>query len=141
MLQEVDNLEELWTTGKEAIKEEAMAVLGQRRVAKQDWATAEMLDACDEKRQAKRIKNTMPSEENKRRYREKCRTVERESKRAKEKWIEDQCKSCEESFRRGHVKRLFELVGALTREWKHNTMAVRNEQGEKTSNKEEVKRL
>ena len=64
LLQEVDNLEELWTTGKEAIKEEAMAVLGQRRVAKQDWATAEMLDACDEKRQAKRIKNTLPSEEN-----------------------------------------------------------------------------
>ena len=131
--------EEKWCIGRDAIREEAENILGRRRTAKQQWVTEEVLDACDERREAKKAKNINATNENKERYRRKSRIVEDKCKRAKIKWIEDQCKIGEECFRNGRSKELFATVERLTRGWKNNTSVVRDIDGNKIGAPDKVK--
>ena len=123
--------DEKWCRGRDAIREEAESVLGRRRRAKQQCVTEEVLDACQKRREAKKTKNENPSQENKECYRRKSRIVEDRCRRANIKWIEDQCKTCEESFRKGRSKELFATVERLTRGWKNSTTVVTDADGNK----------
>ena len=135
------NTNELWTLGKDILVESAENLLGTKRKIKQIWMTQEVLQKCDERRDAKRKKRDNPTTENKDTYRRLCREVENKCKQAKREWVEQKCNVCEESFRKGNSKELFKTVKELTRKWKPETAIVRNEQGQKVSEQGEVKRI
>lgn len=54
----------------------AEQILERKKENKQPWITEEVLTVCDEKRKTRRIKNVIPTEENKEDYRRECREVE-----------------------------------------------------------------
>ena len=57
----------------------------------------------------------------------------------KKQWIANQCKNCEDSFRRAQSRELYRTVRTITKEWKNNTTTINNDNGEKISDKEEVR--
>ena len=59
----------------------------------------------------------------------------------KKQWIANQCKNCEDSFRRGQSRELYRTVRTITKEWKNNTTTIKNDNGEKISDKEEVSKI
>ena len=133
--------EELWTAGRDILKNTAEGILGTRRRKKQMWMIDYVLQKCEERRAAKRRKNANPSLENKETYRQCCREVESKCKQAKREWIEAKCDICEESFNNGHSRELYKTVKELTRKWKPETAIVRNKQGQKVSELGEVKKI
>lgn len=66
LLNENTNQEERWNIGRYMLLEEATEILGHRRNRKQRWTTEEILDKCDKRREAERVKNVNPTEENRR---------------------------------------------------------------------------
>ncbi|XP_068240089.1 uncharacterized protein [Palaemon carinicauda] len=67
----LETTEEKWCRGRDMIREEAESILERRRRAKQQWVTEELLDACRERRKAKKTKNEDASHENKASFRQK----------------------------------------------------------------------
>ena len=71
--------EEKWRRGKKILHEEAERILGKKRHVKQPWMTQEALEKCDERREAKKIKNRTPTQDNLTTYRQKSREVDRKA--------------------------------------------------------------
>ena len=141
LLQEENDQEILWSKGRDIIKEEAGMVVGKERKIKQQWITQEILDLCNETREAKKRKNISPTQENIANHRSLRTEVKQKCREAKEKWIDAQCRTCKDSFKRGQTKQLFTSIKNITREWKHITSVVRNENNEKTSEIEQVQKI
>ena len=141
LLHSEEEPEVLWSRGRDIIKEEAENLLGKKRKLKQIWMNEDVLQACDLRREAKRRKNANPSQENKETYRQKSREVERKCKEAKTKWMEDQCKLCEDSFQRGNSKKLYDTIKLITSDSKASTNAVRDQNGEKVTAKDKVQEI
>ena len=120
---------QLWE--RDIIREEAETTLGRKRKIRQQWITDEILNLCTEKREAKKARNTNPSQENIDRHRQKCNQVKEKCREAKKQWIANQCKNCEDSFRRGQSRELYRTVRTKTMEWKNNTTTIKNDNGEK----------
>lgn len=131
--------EELWTKGKEIRHEAAGEVLGKWKLIKQPWMTQEVLDRCNERREAKRTINSNPTEHNIMRYPQVCRQVESTCKLAKAEWLNSKCKQCEDSHRDGNSKVLFKTVKEIMRDFRHQSMVVKNERGEKVSGEANMK--
>lgn len=83
---EVDTMISTFNT---AVTETANAILGKYRPTKKPWVTEDILELCDKRREPKRMKNEIEGE---RHYREINQQVKKSMKKAKETWIEEQCK-------------------------------------------------
>ena len=141
LLETEEDVDNLWRKGRDIIREEAETILGRKRKIRQQWITDEILDLCTEKREAKKARNTNPSQESINRHRQKCNQVKQKCREAKRQWIANQCKNCEDSFRRGQSRELYRTVRTITKEWKNNTTTIKNDNGEKISDKEEVSKI
>ena len=98
-----------------AITTTADEVLGKARPTKRPWVTQEVLDMCDRRREMKKEKSK--SEEGARCYKETNSAVKRKLKEVKEKWIEDKCKSIEESIQTNNTKKAYKIVKDLQQDF------------------------
>jgi len=116
-------------------------VLGKKRKIKQQRITEEILDLCNETREAKKRKNISPTQENIANHRSLRTEVKQKCREAKENWIDAQCRTCEDNFKRGQTEQLFTSIKNITRERKHITLVVRNENNENTTEIEQFRKL
>ena len=105
------DLDSMITTVTTAVIETASEILGKHRQNLKKRVTAEILDLCD-KRRALRKKQFEP--EGSEKYREVNNNIKRCMKKAREKWIGEQCSEIEENLRRNNSKRAYQLEKDLT---------------------------
>ena len=79
--------------------ETASEILGKHPQKKNPWITAEILDLCNRRRTLRRKKKRFEPEGSEK-YREVNNNIKRCMKKAREKWIGEQCSEIEENLRR-----------------------------------------
>ena len=89
---DIDTLstDKTYTIIAESITSTAQQVLGKYRKKIQSWITDDILDLCDKRRELKAMKNN--SDKLKDEYRKVHNLIRRSMKKAKEDWLEQQCK-------------------------------------------------
>ena len=94
-----------------AVTETASKILGKHRTVKKPWVTADILDLCDKRRELKKSKFET---EGAKQYRAANQEVKKSMKKAKETWIEEQCKGIEGNLQKNNSKKAYQLVKDLT---------------------------
>jgi hypothetical protein len=105
------DMDTLITTFNKAITETASEILGRHRSVKKPWVTADVLDLCDKRRELKKKKNDTVGAEQ---YKIANKEVKKCMKKAKEDWIEEQCKDIETNLKKNNSKKAYQLVKDLT---------------------------
>ena len=80
------------TTYNTAVTDATSEILGKERRRKRPWVTKDVLDLCDERRDLKKKQYKI---EGTKEYREANRWIQKAVKKAKEDWIDAQCKEIE----------------------------------------------
>ena len=80
---------------------------------KKSWMNERLLALCDERR---KLKKEMKVNNSSTEYRRCNKKVRKEMKKAKEKWIENQCSYIEDSLAKNNSKKAFKIVKELTYE-------------------------
>src|SRR6266576_1795586 len=108
----VASIEEQWKNIREGIKEVVKEEIGfeEGRIAKKPWVTREMLEKMDERRKFK----SRTDEEGKKRYRKLNNELRRETEKAREKWLEEECKEIEELEKKGRTDLMYKRVKQTT---------------------------
>ena len=120
--EEFKNVEQQWQNFSESIKEVAKEEIGfeEGRRIKKPWVTKEMLEKMNERRKFK----GRSDEEGKKRYRKLNNELRRETEKAREKWLEEECQEIEELERRGRTDLMYRKVKQAT--WDKKRTARRN---------------
>ena len=95
-----------------AMTETASGILGKRSAVKRPWVTTSILDLCDERRALKKGRHEIA--EGVRKYRAINQEIKKSIKKAKESWIDVQCKDIEDNIRKNNSKKAYQLVKTLT---------------------------
>ena len=85
-------------------------ILGKHRQKKKPWITAEIFYLCDKRRELRKKRFELGGSD---KYKE-VNNIKRRMKKAKEKWIGEQCSRIEENLRKNNNKRACQLVKDLT---------------------------
>ena len=112
LLDEDRSPNELFKELKEAVPTTTAKVLGEapKRTTK-PWILDNTLRLMDRRRTFKALRNF--SEEGEERYREVHRAVQREARRHKASWLEQQCASVEEGLKRNNSRKAYRLIKTL----------------------------
>ena len=78
---------------------------------KKPWITAEILNLCDKGRELRKKRFEHEGSE---KYKEVNNNMKRCMKKAKEKWVGEQCSETEENLSKNNSKRAYQLVKDLT---------------------------
>ena len=105
------DLDLMTTTFNTAVTETASEILGKHCQKKKPWITAEILDLCDKRRELRKKRFEPEGFE---KYKEVNNNTKRGMKKAKEKWIGEQCSEIEENLRKNNSKRAYQLIKDLT---------------------------
>ena len=132
------SVEELWKNIKEAYTETAEEVIGYRsKVKRAPWITQEVLNMSDQRAQIKAVKAV--SEEYRKQYNKLTKEIHQKVKECKVKWLEDKCKEVEECNRWNNTQKLFRTVKEISGEFQAKLSTVKDENGKKLDNKEEIR--
>ena len=120
---------ERWNLLKDAIKKSGDECIGYvKRKAKKEWVTNEMMEKMNERRKWKAV-NT---EVGKQQYRKLNNELRRETDKAREKWLNEQCKEMEELERMGRSDLVYqrgrEIRGEQRNNWRVQEVEGRNGQ-------------
>lgn len=118
----------LTTTAKE--------VLGQKRRTTKPWVTNEVLDLCDKRRELKKFKHL--DEDSKNQYQQANANVRKEMRKAKEKWVSDQCFNIDIGMKYGNTKNAYNTLKLLTKKRQAKSTAIEDENGNLLTNQKEV---
>ena len=104
----------------------ATETIGKGRTLKKSWMNERLLELCDERRKLKKEMkvNNLSTE-----YRICNKKVRKEMKKAKEKWIENQCSYIEDSLAKNNSKKAFKIFKELTCENKGVTRSIQDSNG------------
>jgi exonuclease III len=131
--QDVDNLA---NTLKEVLISTAEEVIGRKRSKKQQWVTDEILDLCDKRRTLKKEKQSNKAAVDK--YRMINRKIRKEMKQAKEEWIDNQCRTMEDSMATGNSKKAYETLRNLTKSQQMPVSVIDDSNGKLLTERTEV---
>ncbi|XP_069982173.1 craniofacial development protein 2-like [Penaeus vannamei] len=132
----LDNIQDISTEMEKAINATAMDMLGTYKKEKHPWVTAEVLQACNERRVLKPNRNKNPT--NSKEYNDCNRRVRRKIKEAKEMWINEQYKEIEQSIKLNNSKKAFNIVKALTQKWRPKTKVIEDKDGNLLTNIDDI---
>ena len=108
---------ELFNEFKEAVLTTAGEVLGKApKKNRKPCISDNTLHLMDRRRALKLLRNS--SEEVKERYREAHRTIQREARKDKARWLEEQCASVEEGLKRNHSRKAYQLINTLRKNFR-----------------------
>ena len=105
------DIDTMITTYNTAVTDAASKILGQERRRIKPWATKDVLDLRDER---KELKKKRYEAEGAKEYREANRRIQEAVKKAQEDWIGSQCKEIETCLNKINTKRAYQLVKDLT---------------------------
>lgn len=126
-----------WTTIKNVIKEAASETLGTLRNApRKPWITEYVVELIEERRKYTNAKTI----EDKIRYRHWKNVVNREAKRAKEKWLGELHEEIEEDLRKGNMEKAYSLINKYFGQRKMKVNTVEDENGKLLFENQEIAR-
>ena len=129
---EEDSIESDWQNLRKAIEESNREVLPKTtRVAKRPWMTDAILRQMDERRECKG--------RNQQQYNSLNRTIHRECKNAKERWLEERCSEIEDLERRDQQIMYSKVKELLGRKNCKKNIAIKTADGKIAMDVEEVK--
>ena len=123
---DAEDAEALTTKFNLVMNEAAQEVLGKQRHKNKRWITDDILALCDQRRELKKAKHTRRGADE---YRSISKKIRKEMKKAKQKWIEDQCREIEESHSRNNSKKAYTLVKDLTKPKMAKVCTIQNKEG------------
>ena len=129
------NLDSLITTFNKAVIDTAGEILGKHRGIKKPWVTADILDLCDVRR---KLKSKRGDHEGAKKYNEINNRIKKSIKKAKESWLEDQCKEVEKSLNRNDSKRAYQLVKDLTTEKQGRSNTIQDKAGKSLTENRDI---
>ena len=94
-----------------AMTQTASEILGKHRQPKKPWVTTDILDLCDKCRELKKKKSEV---EGAKQYREINQFIKKSMRKARETWIEHQCKDIENNLKKNNNRKAYQLVKELT---------------------------
>ncbi|KAI5738445.1 hypothetical protein M8J77_007179 [Diaphorina citri] len=132
------NIKEEWNTIKSSIKNALEKSVGKEaRTPRKEWITREMMEKMEKRRQ---LKNDN-SDEGRRKYKMMNNELRRETDKAREKWMEEQCEKIEELEKYSKTEEMYKVVKNLTKKKPRviNKQGMKNKNGIITSSVEESK--
>ena len=117
------------------INEAAKETLGKHRPIKKPWVTPEILELCDKRRELKPKKN---EDSGKVLYKQVDKQINHEMRKAKDKWIENQCSEIEDNLKRNNSKRAYSIVKDLTTSKQGRCSAIQNKVGKCITEDKEI---
>lgn len=132
---QTEDVEVTWQSLKDVLLESGNSVLGREtRVSKKDWMSPEIIQLINEKR---RYKN-----KNKQKYKELKNKIKYEITKAKEEWMEKNCKELEELNSKHDTTNLHRKLKVMTGNTKPRTPCItRNNQGQIETEEEQIKEV
>ena len=121
------DVETLANNLKEALITSAEEVIGRQRSKKQPWVTNKILELCDKRRGLKKDKNSNQEAADK--YRTINTKIRNEMKQAKEDWIENQCRTVEDSLAVGNSKKAYVTLRNLTKTQQKSASVIEDSKG------------
>ena len=118
-----------------AVNEAAKETLGKHRPTKKPWVTPEILDLCDKRRELKPKKN---DKSGRNLYKAVDKQINYEMRKAKDKWIEDQCSEIEENLKKNNSKKAYSIVKDLTTSKQGRCSTILNKAGKCITEEQEV---
>ena len=126
--------EELWTSIKEIIGQEARKSVPVKRRTRKPWISEHTLELIEERRKAK-MKGSTDAQT---RWVELCKEVRKSARKDKRDYITKKCESMEENM--GNTKFVFQTVKDVTREFKPRMRSIRDESGNVLTEDEKISR-
>ena len=120
------NINTMITTHNTAVTDAASEIRVKERRREKPWATRDVLDLCDERRN---LKKKRYEAEGAKEYREANRRIQKAVKRAKEGWIGGQCEEIETCLNKNSSKRAYQLVKDLTLEKQGRSSTIQDRSG------------
>jgi len=118
------------------IQQTAETTLGTVRKTKKPWITEATLKLADKKRDAKG--KQMQSENHKQVYNALCRDTKISARADKQRWIEEQCKTIQNSFDAGKVREAYKTIKQVKRKYQPRTSSIKDKNGKLLTEKEDV---
>ena len=103
----------MFSTYYTAVADGVSEILGKGRSRKKPRVTKDVLDLCDERRD---LKKKQYETEGAKEYRKANKRMQKAVQKAKEDWIDAQCKVIETCLNKNNNKRAYQLVKGLTSE-------------------------
>jgi len=103
---------EFWEEMKKTLKDTSDSVIGKRRKStNKPWITEETLWLLDNRKSLK--VNKSRTEEDRRAYCQASAAVQRQTRRDKQRWLEEQCQIVEEGLKTANTKQALQVVKKL----------------------------
>uniref|UniRef100_A0A8D8R6E3 Craniofacial development protein 2 n=1 Tax=Cacopsylla melanoneura TaxID=428564 RepID=A0A8D8R6E3_9HEMI len=135
-----DGVKEEWNVMKDTILDSLEKHIGKKTErTRKEWITQEMLDKMEERRMWKKDS----TEEGRKQYKKLNNDLRRETDKAREKWMEEQCEKIEELEKYSKTEEMYKIVKNLTKR-KPKPIAkqgMKKKDGILTSNVEENKEI
>ena len=136
-----DTSEQLWNGIKELITKSAEENIGyvKKQAPKKPWITQEMIEKMDERRKWK----TVNTEEGRKMYRKLNNLLRRETDKAKDKWLDEQCKEIEQLDKRGRSDLMYKKAKEVGKKYKRSkgrNAGLLDANGNVLNDQEEIKR-
>ncbi|KAI5715694.1 hypothetical protein M8J77_020891 [Diaphorina citri] len=131
---------EEWNNIKSVIIQNLNEKVGEKKKQpKKEWVTQAMIEKMDERRKWKNVS----SEYGKQQYRKLNNELRRESDRAREKWMQEQCEKIEELNKYCKLEEMYRVVKEVTRKKSStiNKRGMKKRDGMNTINEKENKEL
>ena len=132
LLQDIDLLTDKM---EEVMTETATKVLGKDRKKNKPWITDDILDQCDLRRA---LKKTKEDPEAAKQHTSVNRNIRKMMRKAKEKWITDQCASIDTGLRQGNSKAAYTTLKKLTRTQQRTATIIEDKHGLPLTEKAEI---
>ena len=137
---DAESSEELWGHIKTTVVNSAQEHLGyaSKRTARKPWITQEMVDSMEERRKWKNVNN----EEGRKMYKKFNNMLRRETDKAKQKWLEQQCEEIEELDKRGRSDLMYIRAKEMGKKYKASRSInnnIQDLQGNILKDKEKIK--
>ncbi|GFR93520.1 retrovirus-related Pol polyprotein LINE-1 [Elysia marginata] len=121
---------------KEVLVSTAEEFLGRKHRTIQPWVTNEVLDLCDKRRELRKRKfGSNVAMEN---YQLANKAVRKKMKKAKEKWIDDQCVAIEQGMSSGRSKQVFSTLKMLTKTCQPKVNLIKDKDGRLLTDDEDI---
>ena len=130
------NIDDLIDKFNTTIFHTANEVLGKHRQIKKPWVTEHILDMCDKRRELKTKKMHDPIIANQ--YRTVNQAIRKNMTRAKETWIETQCKEMEDNLKMNNIKKAYQLVKDLTTSKQGRTINIQDKNGKCLTEEQDI---
>ena len=121
-----DDIDSMITTYNTAVTDTASDMLGKECHRKKLWVTRDVLDLLNERRDLKKRKY---EEEGEKECRKANKKVQKALKKAKEDWIDTQCKEIDACLNKNNSMKAYQLVKAPTSEKQGRSTPIQSKSG------------